>query len=513
MNWPTQYVEPQRKNGRWVNSSFLKVPYPSEQKIVDFLSTKPQLHDMADVARLLQIPVGQLHHIVFNHKHQYYRIFEIPKKNGSKRSITSPHGSLDVLLHRLKMSLDYYYRPKKVAHGFIRGRNIKTNAEVHAGRPFILNFDLKDFYDSITFARLYGLFQAQPFSFHSGAAAVLANLCTYNQKLPQGACTSPVLSNLIASSLDRDLIALSKKYDSCLYSRYADDITFSFFKPTDWVIFAGKVKSVIERNGFLLNENKTRLQYASQRQEVTGLVVNRKVNIPRSYIMDTRTKIHHFSKDANEAAQFFCKKRGINCSHEEAIRKLKRHLYGRLSYLCSVLSKYSPIYKKLMKKMLEADKENNSTKKNEFLNSFSKPYQVFISHASEDRAVADKIYKALKEKGYQVFIDLYEIDYGDRIWASVDKGLAEANVFIPLISSIALDKDNVKVEIYSALVNDIARRKNKRIFPVSLIPNGTQDVLAEKLPLLSDMNYFKYGDSRLAELTDVVTRLLESCQR
>ena len=157
-------------------------------------------------------------------------------------------------------------------HGFLKGRSIVTNAKQHKRKRYVFNVDLEDFYGSINFGRVRGLFRAEPFSMGEKAAAIAAQICTFENSLPQGAATSPVISNFIASELDRKLSSLARRY-RLTYTRYADDITFSsnnrnfpegiaFFDGTNPITNDCCVGSVLEETvqgcGFSINHHTTR---------------------------------------------------------------------------------------------------------------------------------------------------------------------------------------------------------------------------------------------------------------
>ncbi|WP_229799809.1 reverse transcriptase domain-containing protein, partial [Vogesella fluminis] len=170
-----------------------------------------------------------------------------------------------------------------LAHGFIRKRSILTNAMMHLHKKNVLNVDLKNFFDSFNFGRVRGFFiKNNNFKLDPNIATVIAQIACHENKLPQGSPCSPVISNLITHSLDIRLASLAKA-NSCTYSRYADDITFStrekvfpsrlMAETEQEYIPSKRLNSEIRRAGFGLNENKTRIQYKDSRQEVTGLVV------------------------------------------------------------------------------------------------------------------------------------------------------------------------------------------------------------------------------------------------
>src|SRR5262249_30494397 len=140
-----------------------------------------------------------------------YKAFEIPKRAGGMRQIHAPHGLVRTMQEKLAPILQERYDAHPAAHGFIKERSILTNAKGHVGQRLVLNIDLADFFPSINFGRIRGLFMAQPFGMGAGAATVCAQICIHRNGLPQGAPTSPVLSNFIASTLDRRLSRLAKE--------------------------------------------------------------------------------------------------------------------------------------------------------------------------------------------------------------------------------------------------------------------------------------------------------------
>lgn len=185
------------------------------------------------------------------------------------------------------------------SHGFHKGRTIVSNAEVHRRRRFVFNADIEDFFGTINFGRVRGLFiKDRAFELNPAVATVIAQIACHNNALPQGSPCSPVISNLIGNILDLRLLALAKNA-KCTYTRYADDLTFSTNEqhfPTDiavnvhgstWAI-GTKLESEIKRAGFQINQSKTRMSLRRSRQTVTGLVVNKKANINRDYYRSVR---------------------------------------------------------------------------------------------------------------------------------------------------------------------------------------------------------------------------------
>lgn len=277
---------------------------------MSFLQSLKSAQSLNDTAYLLGYKPKSLSYVIYKMPVKY-TTFTIPKKTGGFRTISAPVPELKLLQRRLSDGLQSSWdeiNSKKniknpVSHGFRKGASILTNASVHRGRRFVFNVDLKDFFDSINFGRVYGFFlKNKDFSLTEDVAKVLAAICCYEGKLPQGSPCSPVISNLIGQILDIRLVKLAR-HNGCSYSRYADDLTFSTNNrifPSDIAIH-GKdhswevghaLSKIINKSGFELNPKKTRMQYCDSRQEVTGLIVNRRTNTPSEYRRQTRAMTH-----------------------------------------------------------------------------------------------------------------------------------------------------------------------------------------------------------------------------
>jgi RNA-directed DNA polymerase len=245
-----------------------------------------------------------------------YQTFQIPKRRGGQRTISAPIDALKVLQRKLAELLqncvdeinDKTKRKDRIAHGFKRGRSIITNARQHRHRRWVFNLDLEDFFPSINFGRVRGfLIKNRDFELHEDVATIIAQIACHESALPQGSPCSPVISNLVAHVLDMHLVKLASGA-GCIYTRYADDLTFSTNEkefPTEiaapsaaegaashlWV--AGeKLGKIIERAGFRVNVKKTYMMYRSSRQDVTGIVVNEKMNVRWQYRHHVRAMVH-----------------------------------------------------------------------------------------------------------------------------------------------------------------------------------------------------------------------------
>ncbi len=266
-----------------------------------------QITTKRDFAILLGVKPSFLTNVLYRLKPAtQYILFTIPKKNGGTRTILSPSDRLKSIQSSLSKLLldciDEINEPKRtkkrtykqaLSHGFVRNCSIMTNAMMHLNKKNVLNIDLKDFFDSFNFGRVRGFFiKNNHFQLDPAIATVIAQIACYDNKLPQGSPCSPVITNLITHSLDIRLASLARKH-SCIYSRYADDMTFSTRKSVfprqimrqeeDQFITGKKLKSEIVRAGFSINEKKTRIQYKDSRQDVTGLIVNKKPSIKKEY--------------------------------------------------------------------------------------------------------------------------------------------------------------------------------------------------------------------------------------
>jgi retron-type reverse transcriptase len=241
-----------------------------------------------------------------NNVRERYHHFSIPKKSRGKRNIASPSRGLGNILHYINIVLKAIYKPSDYAMGFLEGRCIVDNAVRHIGQNYVFNIDLENFFSSIEQARVWKRFQLPPFNFKQPIANVLAGLCCIKEKnedgtfkyiLPQGAPTSPLITNAICDKLDRRLSGLARRFN-LHYTRYADDITFSsmhnvYHENGD---FRKELRRIIEGQNFKINETKTRLQKIGQRQEVTGLTVNNKVNTSTAYVAEIRNLLHIWEK-------------------------------------------------------------------------------------------------------------------------------------------------------------------------------------------------------------------------
>jgi RNA-directed DNA polymerase len=335
--------------------------------------TKPppsqlQLHTKADVAALLNIPLSQLTYLLHVvPPERRYRSFELQRKSGNPRTIRAPIKPLKSVQGALAVALGPYYRVPHTVHGYVNGRSILTNARIHRSQRWVLRIDLKDFFPSINFGRVRGLLLAAPFLFPPAVATLLAQICCHANELPQGAPTSPLISNLICRPLDRRLARLASEA-RCYYSRYCDDLVFSTNRrslspaliavdpETGAVRASNALREAIEASGFRINDEKTRLRKRTQRQLVTGLVTNVFVNIPRDYVGSVRTLLYIWSRYGEaDARTHLLLHRLRNRPPGKAGTSLALIARGNVQYIGSVKGWNSSVYKSLAARLAVLD--------------------------------------------------------------------------------------------------------------------------------------------------------------
>lgn len=293
-----------------------------------------------------------------------YTSFEIPKRSGGVRTIDAPKRRLKQHQRKLSRDLtDIFGNLSSAAHGFVLGRSVITNALPHVGRKSVVRVDLKDFFHQIHFGRVKGLFLGPPFDLPDDVSTVLAHLCCHEGVLPQGAPTSPPITNFICLALDRRLRQLARRYKG-RYTRYSDDLNFSFpslslnqipnelfivsFVEGRAVVEAGPlVTEVVKKQGFIINPKKTRGVDRDKRQIVTGIVVNEGLSVPRKYLESIRGALHVWRKYGLADAE----KNSVPLLHTRnfasgAMPSFVPLLRGKLNWLASVEGRSGGSYQK-----------------------------------------------------------------------------------------------------------------------------------------------------------------------
>jgi len=271
----------------------------------------PELHTFLDLANTLSQTPGRLQWLTYERAADatdHYTRFEIPKRSGGTRLISSPKPALRTAQEWVRLEILSHLSVNSAAMAFRPGRSIVDNARLHADSGLVIRIDLKDFFPSITFDRVRGFFAS--LGYNSGVATVLALICTDTPRarvtldgettyavvgqraLPQGACTSPDLANLIAATIDARLTGLATKH-GWTYTRYADDLVFSHKESnTDAAQLVRIVTRIVSDEGFRVNTKKTRIMRSPNRQMVTGLLVNQGVRLTRKDLRKIRAFLH-----------------------------------------------------------------------------------------------------------------------------------------------------------------------------------------------------------------------------
>ena len=448
-----------------------------------------------DVAEYFGISRARLIHALYRAPDETrYREFEIPKRTGGMRRISSPRGLVRDLQSTLNPVLQKIYDAHPAAHGFISERSVVSNATPHAGKHWVLNVDLADFFPSINFGRVRGLFMAPPFNMGPKAASVMAQICVFGNGLPQGAPTSPVLSNFIAASLDRRLLRLAKGH-RCDYTRYADDITFScdlsIFPPalamfdvsanlTEQVKAGDALERAIMACGFAINQKKVRLQGRHRHQSVTGLCVNRAANVERTRIRKVRAMLHAWEKfgiaeAGREHFEKYARTPG-NGAPADAGAVFRSTIYGQLAFIKMVRGASDPVFLKLCAKLIDLDP--NPSKFVRQMVFGAADYDVFISHASEDKAeIARPVYAECEKLGLKVFLDEDHIGWGESFTKKINTALGAARTILVVVSNHSVSKEWPLAEINTALGFEVDGKKT--VIPLMV---GKPDL--SRLPLI-----------------------------
>jgi RNA-directed DNA polymerase len=275
----------------------------------------PVLSTPADLAAALGIEVSRLRWLAFHAEASavsHYVYFMVPKKSGGERLLSAPHASMAAAQRWILDHILAKLAAHDAAHGFVPGRSILTNARPHVGSAVVLNCDLCDFFPSITANRVIGFFRQIGYS--PAVATIMGLLTTEcprrkvlfrgepwyvatgSRGLPQGACTSPALSNLISRRLDARLHGIARRL-GWTYTRYADDITLSAKEPSERIGYMlARVCHIAENEGFAVNEKKTRVLRQSARQGITGVVTNVTLSVPRPLRRRLRAILHNASR-------------------------------------------------------------------------------------------------------------------------------------------------------------------------------------------------------------------------
>ena len=323
----------------------------------------PVFEDIAQLAQSMEIDLAEMRYLLYHRnvsRRTHYHSFTIPKKSGGVRVISAPKSKLKHLQYWVLNNILSVLPVGEYAHGFIEGKSICSNALPHVGKDIVINVDLQNFFPTITYKRIKGLFVRLGYS--EQLATVFSLICTetpydkvemdgveyYVQKservLPQGSPASPAISNLIAYRLDKKVQGLAAKYNFT-YTRYADDLTFSSSadgeKNIARLLFF--LEKIVRSEGFVLHPDKTSIMRKGRQQRVTGIVVNEKMNIPRADLHRFRALLHNIENNGWGNRQW----RGSANAH------LPMSVKGYISFVKMVNPEKGTLFEEQLKRIID----------------------------------------------------------------------------------------------------------------------------------------------------------------
>ncbi|PTX61472.1 RNA-directed DNA polymerase [Kordia periserrulae] len=253
----------------------------------------PIIYNLTHLSRLVGYEKNYIIQAAIASKHSeaYYRYHKVLKKNGDVRKIKEPLPNLKAIQYWLLHNILEKIEPSAYAKAYVKKRGLKQNIRFHKGQKKVLSIDIKDFFPSITFEKVENIFLTIGYSVE--LSNYLAKLCCLKEKLPQGAPTSPYISNLIFKNID-EIIAVYCKNLNIRYTRYADDLTFS--GDFDETSLLNYINEIMTENNFILNKDKTKLMLYSERQIVTGIVVNDKPQLDKETRKEIRQHLYYIKK-------------------------------------------------------------------------------------------------------------------------------------------------------------------------------------------------------------------------
>lgn len=290
----------------------------------------------------------------------YYH-FQVPKKNGDYRQIEAPSLELKTIQRRLNKYLQavYYLNQSKVSYGYVvktindkNPKNIYTNALSHLGNGYMLNADFKDFFHQITLIDVTTIFKSHFFNFDTYTAHTLAKICCYNNRLPMGAPTSPVLSNLYSIALDTDLTNWADS-QNITFTRFVDDLTFSSNTTPLSTIHFEKIKKIAAQYHLKFNATKTKFYGKKDLKTVTNLVLNKTVDIDAEYYIELEKDIIRL-KNVMEVYHITGKVQNITF-----LKTFKQELFGKINFISIIEGKESKEFLHYLNSYYEALQPNN----------------------------------------------------------------------------------------------------------------------------------------------------------
>jgi len=287
-----------------------------------------------------------------------YRVFQIPKPGSDeKRTIETPTGRLEIILHHLCDGLQWLYLDHKTeaAYGFIRDlkndpdkRNIYTNAHKHLNNDYLLKIDFDNFFHQVDEHKVSNIFNDYNiFALLPETEKLLTHLVTFKGRLPMGSPTSPPMSNFATIQLDIELLKWSHK-NAITYTRYVDDLSFSSKQPIKEQ-HLNQIIEITNTHRFNIDPEKTKWYDKDEIKEITGLIVGKTITVPEDFITGFEDELKKLKELYVYALQY------PDYHVLDWMTKLKQILNGRLAFIQMIYGKNHPVYQKLFHQLENMD--------------------------------------------------------------------------------------------------------------------------------------------------------------
>lgn len=332
-NWKTYFI----------NKGLNKEYQESYLSYIDKLLSKniPIIFEIEHLSLLLGRTTKYLNSVSFSPE-SHYREFKMKKRSGGFRTIDVPYPALLECQYWIYENILSNIKLNYCAHGFARKKSIVTNAKIHLNQAELLKIDLENFFPSISKDRVIALFHRLGYS--TEVSFYLASICCLNGCLPQGAPTSPALSNIISIKLDNRMLAFSRRFE-LKYTRYADDLAFSGEKLP--IKFIEYITKIIEDEGFKVNSAKTQLYNGKGKRILTGVSISTdKLKAPKEYKKKLFQELYYINKHGLSSHMTKMKIR---------IPYYVNSLIGKLNYILSIEPENTKA-KEYRKQLIEIEK-------------------------------------------------------------------------------------------------------------------------------------------------------------
>lgn len=316
-------------------------------------------HNIDEVCKTIYVSKND---VLLNTLHPQYSCFKMRKPNGNFREIEAPVEGLKLIQRKLNYFLQalYFINQTSASHGYLicpknqkSQKNIVKNAESHLGNSYMLNADFKDFFHQIRLNDVVTIFSGQLLDFNQKDAFALAKLCVYNNHLPMGAPTSPVLSNLYSIPLDNEMQQWADS-NQITYTRFVDDLTFSSSRKAFSPQHLDEIVQICSKHNLKLNDKKTSFKANADKKMVTGLVLNQTVDIPPEFYKQLNIDLLRL-KGVYEASILT-----RQLEHNSLLDKFKQEVQGQVNFIGMVEGYSSPEFRKyqqLYQQTFEVDDE------------------------------------------------------------------------------------------------------------------------------------------------------------